>query len=190
MLTQMRTRRFLLTLCLTAAVAMFGSADTARANAEERAAIDAAADLALSELYAKNEGAQQLAEKAEAILVFPKITKAGLGVGLQGGKGVLRQGGASKAYYKTRGISVGAQAGVQTYGYVLMFMTASAYEKFASKRGYELGVDGSVAVLEAGVTANIDTASLKSDTVALIFNEQGLMYTLTIEGSKISKLDI
>jgi lipid-binding SYLF domain-containing protein len=186
----MRTRRFLLTLCLTAAVAMFGSADTARANAEERAAIDAAADLALSVLYAKNAGAQQLAEKAEAILVFPEITKAGLGIGVQGGKGVLRKGGASADYYKARGVSIGAQAGVQTYGYVLMFMTASAYEDFVSKKGYELGVDGSVAVVNAAVTANVDTASLKSDTVALIFSEQGIMVSLTLEGSKITKLDI
>jgi lipid-binding SYLF domain-containing protein len=123
-------------------------------------------------------------------LVFPKITKAGLGIGAQAGKGVLRSNSQSVGYYRTRGISFGAQAGAQTYGYVLMFMTENALNEFRSKKGFEVGVDGSVAVIEAGASANIDTSSIKSDTVAVVFNEAGLMYNLTIEGSKISKLDI
>ena len=182
-------RRRFTTICLSIALMAFG-AGLSKADQAERAAIDAAADLALQQLYSENPGAQTLAGKAEALLIFPSITKAGLGVGAQAGKGVLRQADESVAYYRTRGVSFGFQAGAQTFGYVLMFMTDSAYQEFLSKNGFELGVDASVAVIEAGASATIDTTNVKADTLAIVFNEKGLMYSATIEGSKISRLDI
>src|SRR4029453_15335391 len=45
--------------------------------------------------------AKTLESKAHAILVFPEITKAGLGVGGQYGEGTLLKAGKAGAYYKT-----------------------------------------------------------------------------------------
>ena len=91
-------------------------------------------------------------------------------------------------HYRTTSISFGAQAGAQTYGYVVMFMTDEALSKFVSSSGYELGVDGSIAVFEAGITAEADTLNLKTDTVAFVFDEKGLMADLTFEGTRIRPL--
>ena len=167
----------------------FGTASFAE-DAEQRAEIDAAADAAIVKMFDEDRRAERLSKDAIAILVFPEITKAGLGIGGEGGKGVLRVGGESTAYYKTTSISFGAQAGFQKYSYVLFFYDQAALDKFRSKRGYELGVDGSVAILEAGVTADIDTSDLRRDMVGIVFNESGLMANATVEGSKLTELDI
>src|SRR5262245_50967105 len=76
---------------------------------------------ALKELYASTPLAKALGPKAVAILVFPQVTKAGLGIGGQYGEGALLQNGTSSAYYKTTGASFGLQAGGQQYGYAMFF---------------------------------------------------------------------
>ena len=159
------------------------------ASAADKAEIDAGANASLQTLYSENAAAKELSEKAAGILVFPSIKKAGLGIGGEVGSGVLRVNGITDGYYRTLGLSIGAQAGFQSYGYVLMFLTPDALTDFKGKRGYELGVDGSVAVIEAGATVEVDTVSVKSDTVAFVFDEKGLMANASIEGSKISRLD-
>ena len=80
------------------------------------------ANASLQQLYASVPAAKALGAKANAILVFPKVTKAGLGVGGQYGEGALLKGGKAVAYYSTAGASVGLQAGAQTYTYALFFM--------------------------------------------------------------------
>lgn len=178
---------FALTLIIGLALAI----GPVHANEADRKAIDAAADAALQKLLAKDDRASQLMEKATGYLVFPEIKKAALGVGGEGGKGVLRSQGESIGYYRTRAISVGLQAGAQTYSTVILFMTADSYQAFVAKdKGYELGVSGSVAVIDTGASGKVDTATAEADIVAFVFNEAGLMADLSIEGSKISKLDI
>lgn len=159
------------------------------AIAADDAEVDALANASISKLYNENSAAKELSESAVAKLIFPKITKAGLGVGGEAGKGVLHVGDAKDGYYRTLSVSVGAQAGFQTYGYVVLFMTDDALDNFKSKNGFELGVDGSVAVIDSGATVEVDTTSIKEDTVAFVFDESGLMASAAIEGSKITRLD-
>ena len=68
------------------------------------------------------ELAKLLGTKALAILVFPKVTKAGLGIGEQYGEGALLKCGTAAGYHKTTGASFGLQAGGQQYGYSMFFM--------------------------------------------------------------------
>ena len=88
------------------------------------------AKASLQQLYASVPVAKAIGPKAQAILVFPKVTKAGLGIGGQYGEGALLQKGAAVAYYKTTGASFGLQAGGQTYGYAMFFMNAKALNEF------------------------------------------------------------
>lgn len=155
----------------------------------KRAMLDAAAIASWQSLLADNPRAARIAEDAKAALVFPEITKVGLGFGGEGGNGLLLNKDEKLGYYRTSSISFGAQAGAQTYGYVVMFLSDAALNKFLSKRGYELGVDGSIAVFEAGVTAEIDTTNLKVDTVGFVFDERGLMANWTVEGTRIKPLE-
>lgn len=174
-------------------VFVLGGALASQATAEDaaaRAEIDAAADAAVAKMVTEDRRAKRIADDAIAMLVFPEIAKAGLGIGGEFGKGVLRVGGDSVGYYKTSSISIGAQAGAQTYGYAILFFSEKALEKFTSRRGFEVGVDASIAIVESGVTADIDTTDLKFDTVGIVFDERGLMANATVEGSKISELDI
>ena len=71
--------------------------------ADDKAEINRDSQAALTALYGTVPAAKQLAAKATAILVFPKITKAGLGIGGQGGEGALIKGGtpvASESAYE------------------------------------------------------------------------------------------
>ena len=92
----------------------------AGAIAADRTALERSARSAHQKLIAKVPAAKALSGDALAVLVFPKITKAGLIVGGQYGEGVLFKGGKVAGYYSTAGASYGLQAGAQQYGLSLI----------------------------------------------------------------------
>jgi lipid-binding SYLF domain-containing protein len=165
-------------------------AGTHSAVADDKAAeISKDAQAALASLYEKVPKAKELGAKASAILVFPKVTKAGLGIGGQHGRGALIKGGKTVAYYDTTGGSFGLQAGVQTYGYAMFFMNAKALEQLDKAGGFEVGVGPSVVVVDEGKAKTLTTTTAKDDIYAFIFGQKGLMAGLGIQGNKISKID-
>jgi len=143
---------------------------------------------ALNQLYAKVPAAKALGSKAIAILVFPSITKAGLGIGGQYGEGTLLKNGAADSYYKTTGASFGLQAGAQEYGYAMFFMNAKALQEFSSASGFEVGVGPSVVVMDEGKAKTATTNTMKDDIYAFVFSQKGLMAGLGIQGNKITKI--
>lgn len=161
----------------------------ATAHAADAAQLDKEARAALQSLYAKVPAAKVLGEKAKAILVFPSITKAGLVVGGQYGEGVLLQGGKTTGYYSTAGASYGLQAGVQKYGYAMMFMTDEAFQALKKLEGFEVGVGPTVVVVDEGMARNATTATMKEDIYAFVFGQKGLMAGIGIQGTKITKVD-
>ena len=144
---------------------------------------------ALASLYSKVDGAKALGAKANAILVFPSVKKAGLGVGGQYGEGALLKDGKAIAYYKTTGASVGLQAGAQTYGYAMFFMNEEALKQLDKADGFEVGVGPSVVVMDEGKAKNSTTTTMKDDIYAFIFGQKGLMAGLGIQGNKITKFE-
>ncbi|MGZ9058661.1 MAG: twin-arginine translocation pathway signal protein, partial [Burkholderiaceae bacterium] len=100
------------TLWLAAAAITLSMAHGA-AYAASAAELSRDAQAALQSLYAKVPAAKTIGAKAQAVLVFPKITKAGLGIGGQYGDGALIKGGKTVGYYNTTGLSTGLQAGAQ-----------------------------------------------------------------------------
>jgi len=177
---------------LTVIVALAAMALTLVAPQGVRAAsaaeIDVRVDEALKELYKTSSAAQSLGDQARGILVFPKVIKAGVGVGGEYGEGALRIGGKTVEYYATASASIGFQLGAQAKSQVIMFMTPGSLEKFRKSEGWEVGVDGSVAIASIGAGGDIDTKTLKSPIIGFVFSNKGLMYNLTLEGSKITKL--
>jgi len=126
--------------------------------------------------------------KAEAILVYPSIVKAGIAIGGEYGEGVMHIRGKTAGYYNIIGASFGFQLGVQTRSVIIMFMTPSALAGFQSRAGFKVGVDGSVALVTIGVGGNIDTNDLLDPIIGFVFNNKGLMYNLTLEGTKITRI--
>ncbi len=146
------------------------------------------AQKALNALYAKNPGAKSIGKDAVAILVFPSIVKAGLGIGGQFGEGVLYRGGKATAYYNTAGASVGLQAGAQKYGYVLFFLSEDTLKYLDKSEGFEIGVGPSVVVADQGLAKSTTTTTAKDNIYAFIFDQKGAMYALGIQGNKITKI--
>lgn len=162
------------------------AASVSAMNAEE---INTKSSEALNRLYKKSPSAKELGARAKGILIFPRVFKAGIGIGGEYGEGVLRVGGASVDYYSTASASIGLQLGAQARSQILMFMTADSLEKFRKSQGWEVGVDGSVALITIGAGEDFDTNTVKSPIVGFVTNNQGLMYNLNLEGTKISKID-
>ena len=133
--------------------------------------------------------ADEYLKLAKGVLVFPSIFKAGFGIGGEYGEGAMLINGKTVEYYSTAAASIGFQLGAQTKTVIILFTTSKALKKFRSSDGWEAGVDGSVALIELGAATTIDTNTVKNPIIAFVFNNKGLMYNLSLEGSKYSKID-
>jgi len=150
--------------------------------------IDAKADSTLKMFFEKVGPAKELSAKSKGILVFPDVIKAGFGIGGEYGEGALRINGKTVEYYNTAAASIGLQLGAQEKAIILLFMDGKALDDFRKSDGWEAGVDGSVAVVEWGTGGSIDTTNIKDPIIGFVFGNKGLMFNLTLEGSKMSKI--
>jgi len=150
--------------------------------------VDNKIDQALRELYADAPAAKDLSTRATAILVFPRITKAGFLFGGAYGEGVLRKGGVDVANYNSVAASYGLQAGVQSFGYALFFMNDQAVTYLDNSAGWEIGSGPSVVVVDKGAAKKLSSTTLTQDVYAFIFSQKGLMAGLGLEGSKITRI--
>lgn len=144
---------------------------------------------ALQQLLETNDGARALSGKAKAVLVFPKIVKAGFMIGGQMGDGVLLANGRPTGYYRSIAGSYGFQAGAQTFGYALFFMNSAALKYLDASDGWEIGVGPSLVVVDEGMAKTITSTTVTHDVYAFIFSQKGLMGGIGVQGSKITRLD-
>ena len=144
---------------------------------------------ALQQLVAQNPAAARARSKAAAILVFPDVVKAGFILGAQGGQGILFIHGRPSGRYRTVAASYGLQAGVQKYGYALFLMNQKAVNWVNNTRGWEIGTGPSVVIVDKGMARSLSTDTLHSGIYAFIFDQQGLMAGLGLQGSKIMRID-
>jgi len=151
--------------------------------------IDVDVDEALANFEKKVGGSKEFLKKAKGVLVFPSVIKAGFGIGGEYGEGALRINGKPKEYYNTMAASIGFQIGAQAKTIILAFMDKNALKQFRNSDGWKVGVDGSVALITLGMGDSLDTINAKDPIVAFVFGQKGLMYNLTLEGSKFNKLD-
>lgn len=177
--------RVLLSLS-TALIAIFLSA--APAHAASAAEIDHEVNQTLK-AFQKIEGSKAFLRIAKGVLVFPKVYKAGIGIGGEYGEGALRVGGKTVDYYSTAAASFGFQLGAQAKSIVVLFTDESTLNKFRASEGWKVGVDGSVALVDIGAGKSVDTTNIKDPVIGFIFGQKGLMYNLTLEGSKFTKLN-
>ncbi|MFA5950960.1 MAG: YSC84-related protein [Hyphomicrobium sp.] len=161
---------------------------SAPSEASSAAEIDLGVHETLDRFFLKIGGARELANKAYGILVFPSVVKAGIGIGGEYGEGALHIRGKTVDYYNTISASIGFQLGVQERSVIIMFMTPEALDGFRRKAGFKVGVDGSVAIVTVGIGGSIDSNKVASPVVGFILDPKGLMYNLTLEGSKITRI--
>jgi lipid-binding SYLF domain-containing protein len=150
--------------------------------------IDAGVNATLDRFFRTVGSSYELANKAAGILVFPTVVKAGIGFGGEYGEGALRIRGRTVAYFNTVSASVGFQLGAQARSVIIMFMTGPALGAFQATDGWKVGVDGSITVIAIGAGGAIDTNTISSPVIGFIIDQKGLMYNLTLEGSKITRI--
>lgn len=158
------------------------------AYAASREEIDARVREATQQLYSTSSAAKDLSARARGMLVFPRVIKAGIGVGGEYGEGALLSGGRTVAYYNIASASVGFQLGAQAKSIAILFMTDKAWNDFRNSKGWKAGVDGSVAIATLGAGGELDTETAKKPIIGFVFGNKGLMYNLTLEGSKITQI--
>lgn len=163
---------------------------TPNANAATKDYLDYSTQHTLSLFTQQIPGGTDLLAKGAGVLVFPSVVKAGIGWGGEYGEGALIEKGSSipSSYYNIIGLSVGFQFGIQVKSVMLVFLTDKALQDFKNSSGWKVGVDGSVAIIAVGVGASIDTQRLDAPIVGIVFDQRGLMYNLTLEESKISRI--
>ncbi|MEX0324707.1 MAG: YSC84-related protein [Puniceicoccaceae bacterium] len=160
-----------------------------QAEAAKKVVLDAQIEEAVESFYELTSAGKKLAKKSEGMLVFPSVKKAGIGIGGEYGEGALLVNGKIVQYYSTAAASIGFQLGAQVKTQIILFMEKGALKKFRNSDGWEVGVDGSVAIATLGAGGEIETKTLNQPIIGFIFGNKGLMYNLTLEGSKLSKID-
>ena len=149
--------------------------------------IKAGVDLSLRTLK-HTEGVGEVIDKAKGLLVFPGVFKAAAGAGAEYGEGALVVDGHTAGYYSTAAASIGLQLGGEKKSIVIAFMTEESLRKFQESKGWKIGADSSVAVITKGAGSTVANLADKKPIVAFVFDQKGLMFDLSLNGAKITKL--
>jgi len=159
------------------------------ARAESKQEIDVAVSDTLERFTHASPAHGELLHKAVGVLVFPRITKAGAGIGGEHGNGSLLKHGATVNYYSLSSASLGLTLGAGQRSEVILFMTREALAKFEASNSYNVGVDAQVAVVSEGAGGGIDTETMKKPILGFVFDEKGLIGDLSLKGTKIKKIE-
>jgi lipid-binding SYLF domain-containing protein len=174
-------------LPMLAGGAILGAAATAR-RAEAATAAEIRTNVQQAEQRLRGmENAAPLFANAQAVLIFPRIVQGGFIVGGQYGEGALMRRGSAQGYYRIIGASFGLQAGAQTSGLAMFFMTEAALRALDNADGWEIGTGPSVVALDRGLQANVTSTTLTEPVYAITFGQQGLMAALALNGTKITR---
>jgi SH3 domain-containing YSC84-like protein 1 len=132
---------------------------------------------------------KELLDRAEAIAVFPGITKAGFIVGGRGGQGVVSRrvpgGWSAPAFFNVGGGSFGAQIGVQKIDSVLLFMNDDAVGSLLKDK-FEIGGEVAATAGPVGRNASASTDALLQAGILSYSRSQGLFIGAVIKGAVIS----
>ena len=141
------------------------------------------------EVFKNNvDDAEIFLSQAAGYLIFPRITKLGALFGIETGEGVLRVNNQTIEYYRTLAGSFGFQFGMQAKAILIVFLTKQSLEDFYLSDGWKIGIDSSIAIIDLGIGKIIDSQNIKDPVVAFAFGSKGLMFNITLEGSKFIKI--
>jgi len=175
-------------LVSTGLIATLAALSATVALALDTAALDKQVSATLDKFYALSDKNKSLAQNAAAVLVFPDVTKGGIGVAGEHGDGALQESGKTVGYYSISGASIGLTLGLSHHSQVILFNTPQARDKFLKGGDWSIGADTSVAVMKKGAGGTYDTQSLSKPVMVFIFGEKGLMGDASLGGAKISKI--
>jgi lipid-binding SYLF domain-containing protein len=139
-------------------------------------------------------------ETAYGYAVWPRIAQGGLGVGASRGRGQVYVGCQFMGFSRLVEVSIGLQAGGQTYRQIVFFQNQAAYENFISG-SFEFDASASAVAVTASAQAGAGTQGARASAGAgnpntaagggyhnglevFTMAEGGLMYQATIAGQR------
>lgn len=152
------------------------------------ATIDARVDATLDQMYRTFPGTQDLAARANGLLIMPLVTEVGLGLGGSYGRGALRVGPSTLDYYSAASGSAGLQVGAQQFSHVLFFMTPESLSEFRRSQGWAAGADVEYAFSDRSDMLRAETTTSLSPVIAVVFGQTGLRIGATLEGTKYTRI--
>lgn len=177
-------------LTVLVVVIFFAMSNNMEAIADSAKELEFKSKASLERLLENTNNAKQVLNDSKAILVFPEIYKAGLFfLGGEYGEGVLFSDHVANSYYNIASGAFGWQLGAQKKTLIMLFMNDDVLQNFRNNDNWDLGLDASIAVITVGASGSIDTASLNKPILVFVLDQKGLMYNLTLEGTKITRID-
>jgi lipid-binding SYLF domain-containing protein len=191
----MDKRKFLLAGASAAAASLLAAGCTTTGPgsgdpAARRKSIDANVDRALGNIFTQVAGSEELVKSARGVLVFPSVVSAGFIVGGATGEGALRQAGNTAGYFRTTSAMFGWLAGAQSTAVAYLFMAQDALDKFNASKGWQIGVDAGVTLVNVGANARVDSRSVQQPIVAIVLTNAGLMANVSLDGTRVTRIDI
>jgi lipid-binding SYLF domain-containing protein len=177
-------------MAVLAVAACTTTSGTSADPAEQRQALNSAADAALSRLYTQQPGSRELINSARGYLVFPSQVSAGFLVGGGSGQGVLRAGGKTTGFYRMTEASVGLLAGAQSQAVFILFMTDEALKRFEASNGWTVGADANVSMINVGANATLNTTTTRQEVIGFVMTNGGLMGNLSLNGNRVTRLPL
>lgn len=179
---------FIRTMLVAALSLAFAGTAALPAQAAKAKKIDRQVQEAMTEFHKVVHNADTVLDRAKGVLVFPKITKGGIGIGYEGGNGALMIGGKTVEYYRLDSPSIGLQLGLQQRRQIMVFLSSDALKKFRNSSRFEIGVDGSVTLVTLDAGGEVSSETFNKPVIAFVYGAKGLMYNITLEGSKIHEI--
>ena len=181
--------RYLRSTALIACLLLLGSLVLpAVSQAKTAQEIDASVNAAIQRFDTQVKGGAEFLTTAKGVLVLPEVIKAAFVFGGQYGEGALRIGDKTSGYYSYGGGSWGASIGLQRKDIILVFRDADAHTKFQNSEGWRAGVDGSVTLVNVGAGTDLSTMQINQPIVGFVVGQKGLMFDVSLTGSKITRL--
>jgi lipid-binding SYLF domain-containing protein len=174
-----------------ATAALLPSQPAQAASESDAKELVAASQYAFDDLTDKGTNAtvRSLLKDARGVLIFPSVVKGAVGIGGEGGSGVLLVRGddgvwSYPAFYHMGSISIGLQLGGQQTRFLLILMTDNAVKKVMSG-DTQVGGDLSAVAVESGVDKSTGTTTGRRDIYYHAETQGGLFAGVSLEGTRI-----
>lgn len=175
-------RKSLLALGLVSMLAFVSACSTTPKTESDRDELQTQAAKVMGQFRASDAEIAKQMNSAYGMAIFPKITKAGLGVGGAGGRGVVYEGGKMLGYSTMSQATVGLQAGGQEYSQMILFENREALNKFT---GSEWAMSAQATAVAAASGAGA-TAKYREGVMVYVLNQEGLMAEASVGGQKFN----
>jgi lipid-binding SYLF domain-containing protein len=167
------TMKFKLTI-ITLFLLTFSLSSYAQKDVSEKSAE------AIKEMKRTNDKIGKYFSSAYGYAVFPSVGKGGLGVGGAAGNGTVYKGGAIVGDTKLSQLTIGFQAGGQSYSEIIFFKSADAFNNFTGNK-FEFAAQTSAVAVTAGASFDVD---YKDGILVFTHAKGGLMYEASVGGQK------